>query len=137
MSDLTLTIEPLGAHPDLVELTCEWHVPEFDPGGDMDFWLRARRREATLEGVPCAWIAFENDVPVGSVSLIEHNMERPGETSRPGSPPCSFFPTVEDEASERFWSNVANGKRRVWTSTLSTCSLRPRSASIDAWGGTS
>ena len=68
-------IEPLGEHPELVELTCRWHLRAFDPGGEMEIWLHAQRREARFEGVPCAWIAFVDGVPVGSVSLVEHNMD--------------------------------------------------------------
>ena len=68
-------IRPLGERPDLIGLTCEWHVPEFDPGGDFEHWRTARTREAQLGGVPCAWVAFVDDVPVGSVSLVESNMD--------------------------------------------------------------
>jgi hypothetical protein len=51
-----LTIDPLAKHPDLVELTVDWHLSEFDAGGDRDFWLRARSDEArSLSGVPRAW----------------------------------------------------------------------------------
>jgi predicted N-acetyltransferase YhbS len=68
-------IEPLGDHPDLVALICEWHLREFDPTGDMDFWLRTRTREVRQGGVPCAWIAFADQEPIGSVSLVESNMD--------------------------------------------------------------
>ncbi len=70
-----MRIEPLGDHPNLVTLTCEWHLPQFDPDGDMDFWLRARTEEARHGGVPCAWVAFADEEPVGSVSLVECNMD--------------------------------------------------------------
>ena len=70
-----LTIRPLGERPDLIDLTCEWHLPEFDPGGNLDDWRTARKREARHGGVPCAWVAFIDATPVGSVSLVEHNMD--------------------------------------------------------------
>ncbi|HSL11467.1 MAG TPA: GNAT family N-acetyltransferase [Actinomycetota bacterium] len=70
-----LTIRPLGECTDLIELTVAWHMPEFDPHGDVDFWLTARIREAREGGVPCAWVALAGPTPVGSVSLIENNME--------------------------------------------------------------
>jgi len=60
-----VSIEPLGDHPDLVALTCEWQLPEFDANGDMDFWLRARTEEARHGGVPCAWVAFAEGEPRG------------------------------------------------------------------------
>jgi predicted N-acetyltransferase YhbS len=75
MSGSAPTIRPLGERRDLIDVTCEWHVPEFDPGGNFNFWRAARTREATFGGVPCAWIAFIDDQPVGSVSLIECNMD--------------------------------------------------------------
>lgn len=72
---MSLTIDPLGEHRDLIALTVDWHVAEFDPGGDRAMWMRAREEEARSEGVPCAWIAFMDAEPVGSVSLIASNME--------------------------------------------------------------
>jgi GNAT superfamily N-acetyltransferase len=70
-----IRIDPLANHLDLISLTCEWHLPEFDPMGDMDSWLRARTDEAQDGGIPCAWVVFSNDDPVGSVSLVESNMD--------------------------------------------------------------
>ena len=71
----TVSIRPLGEHPDLIDLTVRWHLAEFDPDGDFAFWRSARTREAKLQGVPCAWVAFVEARPVGTVSLIECNMD--------------------------------------------------------------
>jgi GNAT superfamily N-acetyltransferase len=68
-------IEPLGLHPDLVAATVVWHMTEFDPEGDEEKWRRAREAEARLSGIPCAWVAFLAEEPVGTVSLVEHNMD--------------------------------------------------------------
>ena len=70
-----VTIEPLGAHPDLIATTVTWHLAEFDPAGDAARWTRARTEEARLAGIPCAWVAFADEVAVGTVSLVEHNMD--------------------------------------------------------------
>lgn len=35
----------------------------------------AREAEARLSGIPCARVAFSGRVPVGTVSLVEHNMD--------------------------------------------------------------
>jgi predicted N-acetyltransferase YhbS len=70
-----LTIDPRGEHRDLIPVTVDWHMREFDLSGDRDVWLRARTEEARLRGVPCAWVAFEGDTPVGCVSLVARNME--------------------------------------------------------------
>lgn len=70
-----LLIEPLGLHTDLIDTTVRWHINEFDSGGDVAFWTRAREAEAQLTGIPCAWVAFLGEAPVGTVSLVEHNMD--------------------------------------------------------------
>ncbi len=75
MPEADLNIEPLGAHKDLIEVTAEWHWREFGEGTDFDFWIAARTREARSRGVPCAWVALVETVPVGTVSLIESNMD--------------------------------------------------------------
>jgi GNAT superfamily N-acetyltransferase len=71
----SLHIEPLGLHPDLVETTVSWHLDEFDPGGDAAPWINARKAEVQLGGIPCAWVAFLGQDAVGTVSLIELNMD--------------------------------------------------------------
>jgi GNAT superfamily N-acetyltransferase len=70
-----LRLEPLAAHADLVPVLARWHVPEFDPGGSTGSWERTLTREAGWSGVPCVWVAFLASSPVGSVSLVEHNMD--------------------------------------------------------------
>jgi predicted N-acetyltransferase YhbS len=73
---VNLTIEPLGDHRDLITVTVDWHLSQFDTGGDRDFWLDARTEEARrVDGVPCAWVAFLDGRPVGCVSLIARNMD--------------------------------------------------------------
>ena len=67
-------IAPCLASPD--QLTVDWHVAEFDLGGDRTLWMRDREEEARSDGgVPYAWIAFMDAKPVGSVSLIASNMD--------------------------------------------------------------
>ena len=70
-----IRIEPLGAHPELIEVISRWHVPAFDPGGSLEEWIGYHREEARMGGIPCAWVAFDGAEPVGSVSLIAHNMD--------------------------------------------------------------
>jgi GNAT superfamily N-acetyltransferase len=70
-----VTIEPLGSHPDLIGVTVAWQMNEWDPDGDTSRWTRARIAEARMTGIPCAWVAFADAAPVGSVSLVENNMD--------------------------------------------------------------
>jgi predicted N-acetyltransferase YhbS len=70
-----LVLDTLGKHRDLIELTVDWHLPEFDAKGNRRVWLDARKEESRrLTGVPCAWVALLDGVPVGSVSLVASNM---------------------------------------------------------------
>jgi predicted N-acetyltransferase YhbS len=70
-----LDIRPLEDDRELIELTVSWHIDEFDPGGDVAAWIRARTDEALGKAIPRAWIAFSNGEPVGSVSLVADNMD--------------------------------------------------------------
>ena len=70
-----LRFVPLGERPDLIRTTVGWHLAEFDLGGDAAFWLAARSEEAQPGGIPSAWIAFVDELPVGSVSLTVRNMD--------------------------------------------------------------
>ncbi len=69
-----ITIDPLADHPDLVPVIAEWHRRD---GNDqpLDFWIRCHAAEARGEGIPCAWVAFIDGEAVGSVSLIEQNLD--------------------------------------------------------------
>jgi hypothetical protein len=55
-------------------------MAEFDPGGD-DALGFAPVPEARSGGVPCAWVAFWDHGPVGTVSLIVSNMDSHPELS--------------------------------------------------------
>jgi predicted N-acetyltransferase YhbS len=71
-----LRIDPLSVHRDLIVVTVDWQMAQFDAGGDRDAWLRARTEEALRSGgVPCAWVALLDGTPAGSVSLIAGNMD--------------------------------------------------------------
>jgi GNAT superfamily N-acetyltransferase len=70
-----VTIEPLGSYPDLIDVTVAWQMAEWDPNGDVARWTRHRVEEAQMTGIPCAWVAFVDGDPVGSVSLVESNMD--------------------------------------------------------------
>lgn len=71
-----IVIESLGRHAHLVEMIARWHWNEWRGEGDpLQPWIEAHAKEGRLEGIPQAWIAFDDGEPIGSVSLIEHNMD--------------------------------------------------------------
>ncbi len=71
-----IVIESLGRHAHLVETIARWHWNEWRGEGDpLQPWIEAHAKEGRLEGIPQAWIAFYDGEPIGSVSLIEHNMD--------------------------------------------------------------
>jgi N-carbamoylputrescine amidase len=69
-----ITIDPLAAHPDLVPVIAEWHWRDAE-SRPLDFWIRCHAAEARHEGIPRAWVGFVDAEPVGSVSLVERNMD--------------------------------------------------------------
>jgi predicted amidohydrolase/GNAT superfamily N-acetyltransferase len=69
-----ITIDPLVDHPDLVPVIAEWHWRDWNDQ-PLDFWIRCHATEARRDGIPRAWVAFLDGRPVGSVSLVERNMD--------------------------------------------------------------
>lgn len=66
------TIDLLGHHLDLVPLIARWHWDEW--GGDyentsLDEWTAQLATKTRTDGMPCSWVAFVDDEPVGSVVL--------------------------------------------------------------------
>lgn len=62
----------LGHHRDLVPLISRWHWDEW--GGDypedsLDGWTAQLTGKTRTDGLPCAWVAFVDDAPVGTVGL--------------------------------------------------------------------
>ncbi len=66
------TIDMLGHHTDLVPLIARWHWDEW--GGDysdssIEEWTAQLATKTRTDGLPCSWVAFVDEVPVGSVVL--------------------------------------------------------------------
>ena len=69
---MNLSIELLGHHLDLVPKVARWHWDEW--GADyndssLEEWTRQLAAKTHTDGPPCAWVAFADDEPVGSVVL--------------------------------------------------------------------
>lgn len=72
-----LRVEPLARRPDLVNVVAQWHWDEWglaDPSGSVATWASTLRQRANTEGIPIMWLAFLEDVPVGSVALVDNDL---------------------------------------------------------------
>jgi len=74
-------IEAAADHLDLIPTVAGWHWVEWgraDPQGSPESWVEALMTKTNRDRVPATWIAMFDDLPVGSVSLVEHDMpDRP------------------------------------------------------------
>ena len=66
------TVDMLGHHPDLVAVVARWHWDEW--GADyrdssLEEWTEQLAAKTRTDGMPCSWIAYVDDEPVGSVAL--------------------------------------------------------------------
>ena len=72
-----MKIALLADYPQHVETLARWHCEEDGRAEDpawLDFWRRQLRAESGRERIPLAFVALDDDAPVGGVSLVEHNM---------------------------------------------------------------
>jgi GNAT superfamily N-acetyltransferase len=72
-----LRIELLGDHVDLVPTVAAWHWEEWGrsyPEASLAGWTEGLAGRARRDGLP-TWVAFSGDEPVGSVSLVDHDMD--------------------------------------------------------------
>lgn len=76
-----IRIEAAADHLDLIPTSAGWHWAEWghaDPDGSAESWGTALGSRTNRDRVPATWIAMSADLPVGSVSLVEHDMpDRP------------------------------------------------------------
>lgn len=71
-------------HPHLVPTIAKWHWESWGgsvPGGSIEAWTQELEHFAQRTGIPLLLIAMVNSVPVGSLSLVEHDMTRTGSLS--------------------------------------------------------
>lgn len=76
-----IRIEIAADHLDLIPTVAGWHWAEWghvEPQGSLGSWVEALMTKTNRDRVPATWIAMFDDLPVGSVSLVEHDMpDRP------------------------------------------------------------
>ncbi|OGG45871.1 MAG: hypothetical protein A3F84_17090 [Candidatus Handelsmanbacteria bacterium RIFCSPLOWO2_12_FULL_64_10] len=111
-----MRIEHLADHLEFVQTLAEWHYREWRhlcPGETLDDFVERLRGQAQRGGVPTAFVALEGGRPVGSASLVAHDMQgredlSPWLASVYVAPPCrrrgigsALVRRVVQEAGER------------------------------------
>jgi predicted N-acetyltransferase YhbS len=73
-----VSVELLADHLALSEVIGRWHWDEWgaeDPGGSAELWAQALVAQAGRGQVPTFWVAFLDGSPIGSVALVENDMD--------------------------------------------------------------
>lgn len=73
-----MQIESLADHLDWVPLIAEWHWQEWgdtDPLGSLAQWTRGLSERTLRDQIPTTYVVVEQRQPMGSVTLVEHDME--------------------------------------------------------------
>src|SRR5690348_1968173 len=71
-------IESIADHLDWVPLIAGWHWHEWgdtDPLGSQAQWTQGLAERTLRDQIPTTYVAVEQSQPVGSVTLVEHDME--------------------------------------------------------------
>ncbi len=72
---LTITIDYLKNHPDLVKTCASWSFEtwgHYQPDKTLEYFIECRQEYLNIDTLPLTLIAFANEVPVGMCSLA-HN----------------------------------------------------------------
>jgi len=77
-------VEPAANHPDVVATVGGWHWTEWghaDPAGQVS-WTAGLRHASNLDMIPMLLVALAGNEPVGSITLVQHDMDTTNERWR-------------------------------------------------------
>jgi len=77
-------IESIGDHPDLVETVARWQWEEWghlDPADSLATRIASLRDQKSHDRIPATYIALNDAEPLGSASLVAHDMSTHRELS--------------------------------------------------------
>jgi GNAT superfamily N-acetyltransferase len=80
-----LRIVGIAERLELVPTIARWHWEEWghhDPAGSLESWTAGLSQRTRAAGIPTTFVALEEDLPIGSACLVEHDM-----TTRPDLSP--------------------------------------------------
>lgn len=78
MKYLDVKIESIADHLDLVYTIALWHFREWghaDPTGSVKSWADGLRQKTNRGRIPTTFVALEGDELLGSVTLVDHDMD--------------------------------------------------------------
>ena len=73
-----MQIESIADHLDWAPLIAGWHWREWghtDPAGSLAQWTEGLSERTLRDQIPTTYVAVDQGQPVGSVTLVEHDME--------------------------------------------------------------
>jgi GNAT superfamily N-acetyltransferase len=116
---MDVVIEPLGRHPELIQVAAEWHWREWghtDPGGSLESWTTALGGQADAVEIPGTLIALADGSPVGVVCLVAEDM--PGYAPAAGLAPWVKGLYVIPGARGRGHGERLTRRCEAWAATL-------------------
>jgi GNAT superfamily N-acetyltransferase len=75
---MAMQIDSIADHLDWVPLIAGWHWQEWgdtDPSGSLAEWTRGLYQRTLRDQIPTTYVVVEQSRPIGSVTLVEHDME--------------------------------------------------------------
>lgn len=72
-----MQIESIADHLELVDLIAHWHFAEWghlDPSATLEGWTEGLRGRIRRDQIPTTYVALDENEPLGSVTLVEHDM---------------------------------------------------------------
>ena len=75
---MPVTIESIADYPHLVPTIAHWHWHEWgycDPAGSLESWTVGLQERTFKDEIPTTYIALDDHLPVGSVTLVAHDMD--------------------------------------------------------------
>lgn len=78
-------IAPIWRHEEMIPVIAKWHWDEWghvDEIGSLESWTEGLQRRTAINTIPTTYVALsEQDEPIGSVVLVEHDMNTHPELS--------------------------------------------------------
>lgn len=74
----TIAVESIADHLDLIDTIARWHWDEWghlDPGGTLQSWADGLWERTKRDAVPTTYVAMHSGYLLGSVTLVEHDMD--------------------------------------------------------------
>lgn len=71
-------ISSISENLDCVPTVAQWHWTEWghtDPRGSLESWTTGLKERTNPNRIPATYLAFEDNTPIGTAVLVEHDMD--------------------------------------------------------------